>query len=275
MIVLDLQQGSPEWIAARLGIPTASRFADILTPKTRKASASQGRYLCELVAERITGFPASDISTDLMRRGSSLEEEAAAAYEFDNDVTVTKVGLVMNDGRNYGCSPDRLVGEDGLLEIKGLAAANHEAAVLGIKDSDHDEQVQGQLWITGRKWADLFFYNPQMPTHTVRIERDEAFIADLAAAVEDFCARLEHACKVLAGEAESFNPDPPAAPAASGERRSRKGKDATSAAADPRGDAGAGKDARGTEPEAAAAVSVAKPLSDIERARAKREGREL
>ena len=199
MITVDVQQGTREWVAVRLGIPTASRFSDIITPKTRKPSASQGRYLCELIAERLTGFPSDDASSEFMLRGSALEAEAVAAYEFDTQATTSKVGFVLDDSRSWGCSPDRLVGEDGLLEVKCLGVANHVAAVLGMRDNDHDAQVQGQLWITGRKWADLFYFNPSLATHCIRVERDEKFIAALAAGVAGFCDRLDEAHKVIAG----------------------------------------------------------------------------
>lgn len=199
MIVLDVQQGTPEWVAARLGIPTASRFSNIMTPKTRKPSASASPYLCELVAERLTGFPSDDASSDFMLRGTFLEAEAAAAYEFDTGLVASTVGFVLEDSGRFGCSPDRLVGEDGLLEIKCLSVANHVAAVLGMRDADHIAQVQGQLWITGRRWADLFFYNPAIVAHRIRIERDEEFIAVLSRSVEAFCDRLDEAYQMISG----------------------------------------------------------------------------
>lgn len=268
MIVLDLEQGTPDWIAARLGIPTASRFADILTPKTRKASASQGRYLCELLAERLTGYPANDITSDFMARGTSLEAEAAAAYEFDNDRMTEKVGFVLDDARRVGCSPDRLVGDDGLLEIKCLSVANHVAAVLGMKDSDHFAQVQGQLWLTGRAWADLFFYNPAVVSHTIRIERDEDFIAALSDEVDAFCVRLDEAQATIVGgvAADDDGPDAPAGGAAM-DRRSNGSKDAQDAVGATPGCGVDGTDAAVTDDAPAATLEVTRPLSDIERAR--------
>lgn len=201
MIVLDVQQGSQDWINARLGIPTASQFGRILTAKTRKPSASATKYLCELVAERIIGMPTEAASSEFMLRGSALEAEAVAAYEFDNDCTTTPVGFVLDDSGRWGCSPDRLVGDDGLLEIKCPSAAVHVAALLGMLDEEHVAQVQGQLWVTGRKWCDNLFYNPAMPSHTVRIYRDEDHIAALAVAVPEFCDRLDAAMSSIVGNA--------------------------------------------------------------------------
>lgn len=215
MIVLDVKQGSQEWINARLGIPTASRFGNILTAKTRKPSASAMKYLCELIAERLIGMPTDGASTDFMLRGSALEAEAVAAYEFDHDCTAATVGFVLDDSRRWGCSPDRLVGEDGLLEIKCPSAGVHVAALLGLLDEEHAAQAQGQMWITGRRWVDLMYFNPAMPTHTVRIARDGEHIAQIAEAVRAFCDRLdmEHAKIVGADGGEAATTDVTTEPA--------------------------------------------------------------
>lgn len=201
MIVLDVVQGTTEWMQARLGIPTASQFSRILTTKTRKPSAQADKYLCELVAERMLGCSVNDASTDFMMRGAELEAEAVEAYEFERDCQTVKVGFVLDDSRRWGCSPDRLVGEDGLLEIKCPGAVNHVAALLGMQDDEHFAQVQGQLWVTGREWCDLSFYNPAMPCRVVRIHRDEEYIAALEAAVPAFCDRLEQAFADITGDA--------------------------------------------------------------------------
>lgn len=199
MKILDVKQGSQEWINARLGIPTASAFSRILTAKTRKPSASAMKYLCELVAERLIGMPTDGASTDFMLRGSAMEAEAVAAYEFDHDCATQTVGFVMDDSGRWGCSPDRLVGEDGLLEIKCPSAGVHVAALLGMLDEEHAAQAQGQMWITGRRWVDLMYFNPAMPTHTVRIWRDEEHIGQIAEAVRVFCDRLDEAMQQIIG----------------------------------------------------------------------------
>jgi hypothetical protein len=193
VIVLPVDQGSPEWIAARLGIPTASAFDRVLTAKTRKPSSAQGKYLCELVAERVLRVPVVDFASAFMARGTSLEEQAVAAYEFEHDATTEKVGFILEDGRRWGCSPDRLVGEDGLLEVKCVSAANHVGALLGMKDDDHAVQCQGQMLVTGRKWVDLYFSNPALPSVTVRYERDTDHIVALTLALIEFCEKVDDA----------------------------------------------------------------------------------
>jgi len=194
MIVLDVKQGSEAWHRARLGIPTASQFDRILTAKTRRLSSASDRYLYSLVAARILGHEVeADAGSGFMLRGSALETAAISAYEFERDCDTKEVGFVLHDSRRWGCSPDRLVGDDGLLEIKCLAAANHFAALDGQRDDDHMSQCQGQMWVTGRLWVDLLFYNPDLPYTIHRIARDHEYIVDLAAAVEAFCDRLDKA----------------------------------------------------------------------------------
>jgi hypothetical protein len=197
MIVLPVVQGFPEWVAARLGIPTASRFDSIMTTKTRKLSSASTGYMGELLAERLFGHPVKVPESGFMLRGSEMEKSAVAAYEFERGVDVQEVGLCLRDDRRAGASPDRLVGDDGGLEIKCLAAHNHVLALLGLLDDDYLPQCQGQMWVTGRAWVDLMFYNPDLPHRIVRIKRDGDYISDLDAAVAAFCQRLDEAQKAL------------------------------------------------------------------------------
>jgi len=144
VIVFDFKQGSPEWLAIRTGIPTASRFGNILTAKTRKPSASAARYMCDLIAERIIGSPVDTASSEFMLRGSAMESEAVSAYEFEHDCECREVGFVMDDSRRWGCSPDRLGGGGGLLGGSALAAralAPH-CRVVGVEpEAGNDTQL--------------------------------------------------------------------------------------------------------------------------------------
>lgn len=190
MIYVDVKQGSPEWHWARLGVPTASGFAKIITPKTRKPSASADSYANELLAAWMTGIPADAAVSGFMQRGTSLESKARSSYEFLRDVTVQTVGFCLLDDHSAGCSPDGLVGEDGLLEIKCPGATKHVENLLDMTE-DHFTQVQGQLFVTGRKWCDLMSYHPEMPPALVRFERDETYLAALAPALAAFTEKLE------------------------------------------------------------------------------------
>jgi hypothetical protein len=186
MIHIDVEQGSPEWAMARIGIPTASQFHRILTPKTRKLSGQAVGYMHELLAEWALGCSLDGAQSSLMERGELLEGPAAEWYEFQRDVECKLCGLFLLDDRSAGASPDRLVGDDGLLEVKCPGGKNFVAYLLGSYNGDHFCQVQGQLYVTGRKWCDLLIYHPEMPSQIVRMERDEEFIGQLDAALRVF-----------------------------------------------------------------------------------------
>lgn len=195
MIKLDCAQGSQEWIDARLGIPTASAFSRLITPKTRKPSAGAQKYMHELLAEWLTGYSMDDATSSFMERGRDMEIDAVQYYELLNDVDTEEVGFCLSDDGKYGASPDRLVGDDGGLEIKCLSAPNHIAALLTLGKSpeknDYYAQVQGSLWVTGRQWWDFICYHPSIQSVVVRYERDTEFIAQLAKIVDEFTDRLE------------------------------------------------------------------------------------
>lgn len=192
MIVHDVIQGSSEWLALRAGIPTASAFDQIITPKTGELSRSWERYMHHLLAERIMGRPATEFVSTWMDRGAASEAEAVAFYELERNLDTVKVGFVTNDAKTIGASPDRFVGDDGLLEIKVPKEATHVSYLLKKPvEQAYYPQVMGQLWITERKWLDVMSYHPEMPGALVRVERDEEYIAKLAKAVREFSAKLE------------------------------------------------------------------------------------
>ena len=143
MIRLDCPQGSVEWIEARLGIPTASQFDKIIAPKTMKFSESAAKYAWALIAEQILRAPVDGASSAFMQRGETLERRAVSYYELNRDVETEPVGVILRDDRRVGCSPDRLVGDDGLLEIKVPNVANHIGYLLDADGIGYRAQVQG------------------------------------------------------------------------------------------------------------------------------------
>lgn len=185
----EVPQGSMEWFALHVGIPSAGGYDKILTPKTRQLSKSVADYRNRLLADWLLGARPEDVQNAWMQRGHALEARARAWYTWEHGKAVEEVGFVMRDDRLTGCSPDGMVGDDGIIEIKCLSAANHIGYLLDPVD-DYMTQVHGQLWVTGRKWCDRITYNPALPSVVRRIERDEAYIADLAAAVETFLVSL-------------------------------------------------------------------------------------
>lgn len=190
MKIHHVEQGSPEWLELRLGIPTASEFDRLLTPKTRKPAAARFKYRAELLAEWLLGYPLDSGSTAFMERGTGLEAEARRWYEFETGATVQRVGFITRDDGACGGSPDGLVGEDGGLEIKCPAAVQHVLYMLG-EEPDYVGQCQGAMYLTGRPWWDFLSYNPILPPVLKRIPRDEEYIAALAEVIDSFCAGLE------------------------------------------------------------------------------------
>lgn len=179
MRVIDCEQGSEEWLNARLGVPSASMFAKIVTTKGAWSTQADG-YINQLIAEDLTGEPTPFYQNEHMARGTELEPDARAAYEFVTDQTVTELGFCLHDTLRAGCSPDGLIGEDGGLEIKCPAAATHVSYLRdGKLPSKYYQQVMGCLWITGREWWDFMSYHPDMKPLIVRVERDEEYIAAL------------------------------------------------------------------------------------------------
>lgn len=193
-----MEQGSPEWIAARLGKVTASRIADVIAKTKTGPSASRVNYMAELIAERLTGTRAPSYTNAAMEHGTATEPEARAAYEFQCDVDVIQVGFVPHPvlSSQTGCSPDGLVGDDGLIEIKCPNTATHIDTLLGGNvPAKYMAQIQWQLACTKRKWCDFVSYDPRLPGNmrlfVQRVKRDDKMIAELVEAVSLFLDELE------------------------------------------------------------------------------------
>lgn len=179
-------QGSPEWLAVRCGKITGSRFRAVLDLNKRNGTpnASRRRLVDVLIKEVTTGQPEYVEPNEYMLHGQALEPLARAAYEFATDCACEVPAFIQHPGLQYvGYSPDGLVGDEGLIEIKCPALeTRHMRTVESQKcPDDYYAQVQGGLWVTGRKWADFISYFPSISTEIVRVERDEAFINRLAA----------------------------------------------------------------------------------------------
>jgi hypothetical protein len=195
VIILDHEQGSPEWLAARLGKPSASMFSKLIT-QTGKPSSSADGYVNELIAERLTGQSEPFHVTEWMERGTALEPEAREAYEFISGNDVIETGFILDTSFEFGCSPDGLIleGESlGGLEIKCPKPLKRWSAIcanpqVGVKK--YWQQIQGCMWITKRDWWDFFAYHPEMPHVLVRVERDDEYIAKLAIEVQRAVAEI-------------------------------------------------------------------------------------
>lgn len=196
MIILDCEQGSEPWKAARLGKVTASRIAD-MTAKTRTGwGSSRANYAAELIAERLTGAPADRFTNAAMEWGSEQEAPARALYEFMHDVSVQLVGCVLHPSINMAlASPDGLVGDDGLVEIKAPNTATHlDTLLTETVPEKYVKQMQFQMSCTGRAWCDFVSFDPRMPADmqmwVKRIPRDDVMIADLDKETRVFLAEV-------------------------------------------------------------------------------------
>lgn len=183
-------QGTPEWFDIRKGIPTASEFETLMkTRKDGKPSDMRRTYLLQLAGEVLTGEPPENFYSIYTERGKALEPEARRLYAMLSDTDPLEVGFIRNGDK--GCSPDSLIGDDGMLEIKTKKPALLIDAIL--KDAfleEHKAQCQGALWVAEREWIDLCVYWPGLPPIIKRAYRDEEYIAALAVAVEAFNAEL-------------------------------------------------------------------------------------
>lgn len=200
MKVLDVVQGSPEWLRVRLGIPTASAYDRILTPKTLKPSAERFGYASQLLSEWFLGHEIDwGGASKFMERGTDMEPEARSFYELERDVSAQVVGFVMRDDGMTGGSPDSLVGDDGGLEIKCPAINTAIAYFLDPASlaTKYRHQVQGYLYLTRRAWWDIISYHPDVPPVIVRVARDEEYIAALDFALDAFLRELVAARAML------------------------------------------------------------------------------
>lgn len=210
MKVVDCIQGEPTWHAARAGRVTASRIADMMAKIKSGYGASRANYLAELVAERLTGVVAETYTNAAMQWGTEKEPEARAAYQFFADAEVQEVGFVLHPTiERSGCSPDGLVGEHGLLEIKAPNTATHIETLLAASIPDkYLKQMQWQMACTERAWCDFASYDPRLPTRmqlfVQRVPRDNAMIAEIEHEVLIFLKEIDS--KVLALTAKYGEP---------------------------------------------------------------------
>ncbi|HEX7896008.1 MAG TPA: YqaJ viral recombinase family protein [Terriglobales bacterium] len=188
--IYDVPQNSDEWLRARMGLPTASEFKKLLgIRKDAKDKVTRRKYLYQLAGEIITGEPTERYSNGHMERGHEMEPEARAFYSFMHDAPLTRVGFIRNGQK--GCSPDSLVGNDGMLEIKtALPDILIDALFSDDPPAEHKAQFQGALWVAEREWIDICVYWPKMPSVVRRAYRDEPYIAELSRAVAEFNEEL-------------------------------------------------------------------------------------
>ena len=191
MRVYNFEQGTPEWLNSRLGKPTGSGFDKLITSTGKPSTQAEG-YINQLIAELLTGETTYVKKTEWMERGNELEPRARDYYELATGNTVVETGLCLHDKLEAGVSPDGIVGDHGLIEIKCPSPSVHVAYLrAGVLPTKYKQQVQGQMWITERDWCDFLSYHPSMPALLVRVERDDDYIELLQAEVEKACETIQ------------------------------------------------------------------------------------
>jgi putative phage-type endonuclease len=193
----EIVQGSPEWFAIRIGKVTASRVADVVAKTKTGWGASRANYMAELIAERLTGEPADKFTNAAMQWGTDKEPEARTAYEFLTDREVAQIGFVHHPQIGMsGASPDGLVGDDGLIEIKCPSTATHIDTLLGAAvPLKYVTQMLWQMRCTERAWCDFVSYDPRMPEEmrlfVKRLHFDERRVVELEKDVREFLTELD------------------------------------------------------------------------------------
>lgn len=192
-----MQQQTDAWYAARIGCVTASRVADILAKTKSGPSASRANYLAQLICERLTGSREEGFESGAMVWGRETEAQARAAYEFLTDSAVTETGFALHPTiAMFGASPDGLIGEDGLIEIKCPNTATHIDTLLSeTVPAKYITQMQVQMACTGRVWCDFVSFDPRLPADlqmwVKRVRRDEAAIQNIEAETVKFLGELD------------------------------------------------------------------------------------
>lgn len=190
-------QGSQEWLQLRAGRVTASRVADVIARTKSGYGASRANYMAELIAERLTGIPAPSFTNAAMQHGVEQEPHARRAYAELMGVEVVEVPFVEHpEIAMFGCSPDGLVGDDGLVEIKAPNTATHlETLLTETVPGKYVTQMQVQMAVCGRAWCDFASFDPRLPPSmqlfVKRVQRDASLILDLETEVSAFLAEID------------------------------------------------------------------------------------
>lgn len=198
-----VEQRSDEWRRLRLGKVTASRVADVVARTRSGWGASRGNYAAELVCERLTGVATEGFTSSAMLHGIEHEDNARSMYQFLTDMIVKTAGFVDHPKLGMaGCSPDGLVGDCGLVEIKAPSSRVHIETLLGSSiDGRYLKQMQWQMACTGRQWCDFISFDPRLPHEmqmfVKRVHRDPVLIAELEREVATFLAEVDDTIKQL------------------------------------------------------------------------------
>lgn len=194
MIVYTDPQGSEEWLAARRGVITASRFKDC-RDRLKNGAASKAclAYAMDLARERVGGTAPAKFQNAAMRTGTEQEPVARGMYEVKTGNLVEEVGFITTDDRRFGVSVDGLIDDDGILEIKTLVSSDTLFTALVAEEvGEYIDQCNGAMWLLGRKWVDLCLWVPDLNLLDIRrIERNDDKINALEADLWTFAQMVD------------------------------------------------------------------------------------
>lgn len=195
--MIEVEQRTDAWFEARIGKVTASKVADVIAKTKTGYSASRDNYMAQLVCERLTGQRGESFTNAAMQHGTETEPLARAAYEALKDVLVDEVGFVPHPSiLMAGASPDGLVNDDGLIEIKCPNTATHIDTLLSESvPTKYFTQMQFQMACTGREWCDFVSFDNRLPEElqlfVKRVPRDDVYIKQIEAEIVQFLAELD------------------------------------------------------------------------------------
>lgn len=204
----DFDQGSVQWAAQRCGMLTASQMDLILTPTLKVANNDKQRgHVYELLAQRITKNVEPQYVSDAMLRGED-EEIAARELYSEKYAPVTQCGLITNDsfGFTLGYSPDGLVGDDGLIEVKSRRQKFQMQTIIeGVLPIEFALQIQTGLLVSSRKWCDFISYSAGMPMFVFRVEPDLVVRNAILEAAQSFEQQLQERLQIYGLQARNFH----------------------------------------------------------------------
>jgi putative phage-type endonuclease len=201
----DIIQGTDAWHELRKGKVTASRVADIMAKTKTGVSASRGNYLIELALQRVTGNIEPMYTNEAMAWGTATEPQARVAYEVKTGNFVDQIAFVDHPTIEwFGCSPDGLVGSNGLIEIKCPNSATHWATIKdGKPPAKYVIQMQSQMAVTNREWCDFVSFDPRMPERSqlfiCRVERSQHMIDDIEFEIIRFLDEIKSEVNLMKG----------------------------------------------------------------------------
>ena len=205
-IIKTCEQGSAEWLTMRLGKVTASKMSDVLSKGRGTApSKTAETYMMELIAERLTGQSKPFFENDAMRWGTETEPQAREMYSVNNDFVIVEEVAFVEHNEFIGISPDGMIGDDGLLEVKCPNTTTQlKRALSDGYSADYKAQIQAQLWVTERQWCDFVSFDPRLDCKAgylqQRVLRDEEYISEMIEKTNAFIKKMKEVYFQLTGE---------------------------------------------------------------------------